>query len=288
MKSNFKNRKQLKKEKKTLRRENRMKLKMKFVKEKELLFSHTPLSIDGMGNITRLINKKGSVPPTETKMYGCEIEKSVPQFVRRFVDRIELGEMIRVPIRTKGLTGSGRPNKCHGNVMGIVNRFGGKILRGYSVTYHTDGMVTFLYHSVWITPEGKSVCVTNNYGNSRNWKDQSLIRKGDKEYMLFIPFGLGLIDELGFGVNQILFGENWEIQGVSIKDPTCMKINGIPPDLINEFQNKFGFIQKDLCVKGRWTKRELKNSMNNGGDGFSQKSLGSGKSWDELKSEIVW
>ena len=110
--------KKLEKEKLQQKRErykkNQRRLKELERQNKKTVSDFTPIKIDGTGNITRLINKKGSVLTTETKMYGCDIEKSVPQFLRRFVDKIlGLEEMKRVPIRTKGLTGSGKKNECH-------------------------------------------------------------------------------------------------------------------------------------------------------------------------------
>ena len=105
---------------------------MNLYKRIEVPVPLTPLSIDGTGNITRLINKKGSVLPTETKMYGCEIEKSVPHELRRMVDKLGLDVMIRVPIQTNGLTGSGKLSQCHSNVLGLVKWKGGKILIGYN------------------------------------------------------------------------------------------------------------------------------------------------------------
>ena len=182
-----KNRKQLNKEKKNLPREKERILDRNLFLKKEVSGDVSPLRIDGTGNITRLINKKGSVPPTETKMYKCEIEKSVPQFVRSLVDKIGLGEMIRVPIQEKGLTGSGKPKECHQNVLGIVKRFRGKVLRGYFVGKNGD-VVVLLYHSVWITPEGKCKDITNNYDDRDSMDEDCIIRKGDKEYILFIPF----------------------------------------------------------------------------------------------------
>ena len=114
-----KNRRQLKKEKRNLRREKERILKMKLFRGEKVSITVSHLRIDGLGNITRLINKKGSVLLTETNMCGCDFEKSVPQFVRRFVHKMDLGEMIRVPIRTNGLTGSGNYKRCHQNVPGL-------------------------------------------------------------------------------------------------------------------------------------------------------------------------
>jgi len=279
-----KNKTQLKKENRNLRRDKERILRMNLYRGKEVSVPLSHIRTDRMGNITRLINKKGSVLPTETKMYGCDIEKSVPQYVRRFVDKMGLGEMIRVPIRTKGLTGSGTRKKCHSNVLGIVKRFEGQILRGYSVNVFKTGYVSLLYHSVWITPEGKSVCITNNYDNKDLQTEDCIIRKGDKEYMLFLPFGLGLIDDMGFNVNQILFNQDWETIGMSVKGQNdLLDMNHVPINCFDEFQKRKGFIEK---IGSKKSLVDLKESVEI--SGFSQKSLGSGKSWDELKTEIVW
>jgi len=280
-----KNRKQLNKEKKNLPREKERILDRNLFLKKEVSGDVSPLRIDGTGNITRLINKKGSVPPTETKMYKCEIEKSVPQFVRSLVDKIGLGEMIRVPIQEKGLTGSGKPKECHQNVLGIVKRFRGKVLRGYFVGKNGD-VVVLLYHSVWITPEGKCKDITNNYDDRDSMDEDCIIRKGDKEYILFLPVGLGLIEELGVCVNSILFDSDWETNGVIIRTLSTEKFYPIPINLFDPFLKKYGLIGKGIIKTGRISIKWLKELVDCGG--FSQKSLGSGKSWDELKTEIVW
>ena len=269
----------------------------------------TPLKIDGTGNITRLIKKKGSLLTTETKMYGCDIEKSVPQFLRRFVDKIlGLEEMIRVPIRTKGLTGSGKKNECHQNVLGLVKRYGGQQLRGYLVNMFENHLISLVSHTVWITPEGKGVDVTSNsYENInplftlRNSSNQivgtikksedTVIRKGDKEYVLFIPIGLGFIEEMGVRVYDVQISRFWETKGFIVKlQEEKMRGNertnlNIPINRLDKFQKKFGCIDTHYEKKNTSTKK-MKELVDHGG--FSQKSLSSGKSWAELKSEIVW
>ena len=265
-------------------------MKMKLYKGIEVPDLLTPLRIDGMGNITRLINKKGSVLPTETKMYGCEIEKSVPQYVRRFVDRIGLGEMIQVPIRTNGLTGSGKPYCCHPNVIGLVKRFGGKRLQGFIVKKYVDKFVTLINHSVWITPQGVCVDVTNNYEDEdrKHYTDDSIIRKGYKEYILFVPFGLGMTVELGVGVNGVVITKRWKKKGVFLFPPNKVEDNSVYLNKrdLDKFQKKNGFIDTDHHKEGTIPPEVVKQFVELGG--FSQKSLGSGKSWDELKTEIVW
>ena len=303
-----KNRRQLKKEKRNLRREKEMILKIKLFRCEKVSIPVSHLRIDGLGNITRLINKKGSVLPTETNMYGCDIEKSVLPYVHRFVDRIGLGEMIRVPIRTKGLTGSGKKNECHQNVLGLVKRYGGQQLRGYLVNMFENHLISLVSHTVWITPERKSVDVTSNsyeninplftLKNSSNQivgtikkSEDTVIRKGDKEYVLFIPIGLGFIEEMGVRVYDVQISRFWETKGFIVKlQEEKMRGNertnlNIPINRLDKFQKKFGCIDTHYEKKNTSTKK-MKELVDHGG--FSQKSLVSGKSWDELKSEIVW
>ena len=289
-----KNRKQLNKEKKNLPREKERILDRNLFLKKEVSGDVSPLRIDGTGNITRLINKKGSVPPTETKMYKCEIEKSVPQFVRSLVDKIGLGEMIRVPIRTNGLTGSGNYKRCHPNVIGLVKRFGGNQLQGYIIERGYDervgDIVSFSHHSVWITPEGKCVDVTNNYEDEdrKLYTDDSIIRKGYKEYILFVPFGLGMTVELGVGVTDIFITKRWKKVSVYLRSPNEDEDNFVTLNKrdLDKFQKKNGFIDTDHHKEGTIPPEVVKQFVELGG--FSQKSLGSGKSWNELKTEIVW
>ena len=289
-----KNKTQLKKEKRNLQRQKERILKMNLYKGIEVPDLLTPLRIDGMGNITRLINKKGSVLPTETKMYGCEIEKSVPQFISGFVDKIGLGEMIRVPIRTNGLTGSGNYKRCNQNVTGLVKRFGGNRLQGYIIERGYDegvgDIVSFSHHSVWITPEGKCVDVTNNYEDEdrKLYTDDSIIRKGYKEYILFVPFGLGLISELGVCVNEVVMTKRWKKKGVFLYPPNKDEDNFVYLNKrdLEKFQKKNGFLDTNHHRERTTPPQVVKQIVELGG--FSQKSLGSGKSWDELKTEIVW
>jgi len=282
--------KKLEKEKLQQKRErykkNQRRLKELERQNKKTVSDFTPIKIDGTGNITRLINKKGSVPSTETKMYGCEIEKSVPQYIRRFVDKMGFDEMIRVPIQTKGMTGSGKPNECHSNVLGIVKWKKGKILRGYFVCIYNNGVVTMNNHSVWISPEGRCKDITNNYDDRDGMDENCIIRKGDKEYILFVPVSLGLIDELGIGVNEVSFRSDWETYGkfiISRNDDFLL----LRKSNFDKFQKKCGFVEKRKYKPHTKSIKWMKDWVDED-SGFSHKSLGTGKSWDELKREIVW
>jgi hypothetical protein len=225
----------------------------------------SPITIDGSGDIARVINQTGVVPSTETKMFGCEIEKSFPNYVRDFADEKGLGEFIRVPIRTKGLTGSGYSFKCHFNVAGLVSWKGGKVLKGYSVFQYEMGHTEFSFHSVWITPEGDAVCVSNNYDERKD------IEK-DFDNILFIPIGIGQIDELGVFPNSTMFEPFWKQEGYWNKKK--QKVFSSSNPIIERRK-----IINDIYIhKMNWL--DAVERCN-----FHDKSLGSGKSWSEIKRE---
>ena len=84
----------------------------------------------------------------------------------------------RIPIRLKGLSSEGEQWRCHTNVVSMVKRYGGKRLIGQKVIVHEGGVVELNGHSVWITPENKTVCITK-----RNHTPEEL----SKGYFIFIP-----------------------------------------------------------------------------------------------------
>ena len=68
--------------------------------------------------------------------YGCELVhyNELPSYVNYLIQRMELNRPIKVPIRKKGMTSSGKESYCHPNVQVLVNKFGGKRLVGYIFT----------------------------------------------------------------------------------------------------------------------------------------------------------
>ena len=81
--------------------------------------------------------------------------------VKFFTKYLKMGNVKLVPIRRRGMTGSGRKLDCHSNVSKLVHTYGGYDVRGYYVEYNEPSK-TFCFspHSVWETPEGKLVEVT--------------------------------------------------------------------------------------------------------------------------------
>jgi hypothetical protein len=107
-----------------------------------------------------------------SKNYKKEFLKNLCPLSRKFMKicNWENKNFHVVPVRHKGLTGSGEMNQCHQNVRSIVLRFGGKAVFGY--TFFKDRIVLesgkekfmeqWYNHTVWETPEGKLVDITYN------------------------------------------------------------------------------------------------------------------------------
>ena len=72
--------------------------------------------VDRFGKESRFVNQIGSVPSTETEMFGCEIVRDLPDYVNNFVNGIGHDVVIKVPMSNpESLTGSGENGKCHLN-----------------------------------------------------------------------------------------------------------------------------------------------------------------------------
>ena len=106
--------------------------------------------------------------PTDEDNYTGQIGplKNKLKRVKFFTKTMKLPRPVLVPVRKKGLTGSGRSWACHTNVAKLVQTYGGKDVRGYMVRVldpmetGTKDVLEFAPHSVWETPEGNLVDVT--------------------------------------------------------------------------------------------------------------------------------
>ena len=157
----------------------------------------------------RKIDKSFGIPKSqkiETKnTFGCEVSNDyIPKNQMELLRKIGLQNIIKVKRRKNGMTSSMKPKGCHSNVRILVEQFGGKQLVGYGICEEGKRPFRIYYHSVWITPEGNAVCITDvDLGN---------------EY-LFLPIGLGLISLKPISISplEVSMGEDWE-QGCQIFD----------------------------------------------------------------------
>ncbi len=304
-----KNKKQLKREKKNLRRLNEMKriqklteMSIKNYKEEQILFlkknateniAVTDFGIDQYGNATHRFNEKGVVDSSVKEMFGCEIEKSIPAFVRIFSDEKGLGEFIRVPIRKNGLTGSGKELMCHLNVGSLVDWKGGTTIGGYHVIFYKDTKsCTFHYHSIWVNSDGNASCVTNNYDPEKNhmmsrFTEETITTKGNKEYILFIPVFVGNSNSIGWTLKDVTILRDWKYKGFALTD--IRNRSSWTPISVDQIGKSSLLTNGHGNVKfERWDDEDKKKQrlsyLNRGG--FSNPSLATGKSWNVIKSEL--
>ena len=205
--NNFKKKNKLKKQlnmaKKEARRLNEMNRKKNLI----VSFPSSHIEFDANGKVCRFVNKTGDVLPTDTEMFGCEIVRTLPNYVNDFIKQIGLGVVIKVPVQDKkGLTGSGEIRQCHRNSRMMSLAIGGHRLLGYCVkltSYFTNptGACRLFDHSVWISPEGKAKCVTDYSGGDEGFVD-------DRNEILFLPISLNQLERLlGFALNEFIITE---------------------------------------------------------------------------------
>ena len=95
--------------------------------------------------------------------FGCEPSKK--EHLVRFANSQGLPDPIKVPIRRSGVSGSGDPHQCHTNSLLMADRYGGRVLVGLGFSSEHPNSIVVVGHSVWISPEGKAVCLTLNSSN---------------------------------------------------------------------------------------------------------------------------
>ena len=106
----------------------------------------------------------------------------IPSNVRNGMSTFSGDECYLVRRRKKGLTGKGIQGNCHFNVQGWVDKIGGERLSGWLLYRNRSlinkGIWVWIFHSLWKTPEGQVVDVTqdSNYEGSdftTVWLDKS-------------------------------------------------------------------------------------------------------------------
>jgi len=96
------------------------------------------------------------------------------------------------------------------------------------------------------------------------------------------------VSELGVCVNEVVMTKRWKKKGVFLYPPNKDEDNFVYLNKrdLEKFQKKNGFLDTNHHRERTTPPQVVKQIVELGG--FSQKSLGSGKSWYELKTEIVW
>ena len=111
---------------------------------------------------------------------GKKCTKTMHKNIIKGMREVTDGECYFVRRRLKGVTGNGEKSACHTNVKKLVDRIGGEAVYGWKLAKYKElmglGIYSFVFHSIWKTPEGKCVDVTmcENYGDDRRlvfWHD---------------------------------------------------------------------------------------------------------------------
>jgi hypothetical protein len=219
--------------------------------------------------------------------YGCEnITSAMPNAYRKLMKQLDVKSILKVPKRRRGLTSSGKPNHCHGNVRMLVDVFGGCEVYGYSLCAMntTSTQVAFIPHSVWMTPEGKLVEVINT-------KDED-----DAKYIWFEKIiGCTVFAPVSklYGVSPIGRTDNWSfVVHQNHKECGIFMLTRTGDDFsvegtMRRFQKgkvvpfTKGFRSKNLRKKERFRRTYWDYDWG----GFSKPSISTGKTFKEICAE---
>jgi len=273
------------------RKKNRLEIKSNISSK---VIKSSPIKTDMFGKVSRFVNQTGSVPTSDTEMFGCEIVRDLPNYIIEFVKNIGLDEVIKVPVSNHdGLTGSGERGECNTNSKWMSLSFGGNRLYGYGINQYekpnSDGKKErysiFHHHSVWNTPEGKTRCVTD-YSNS-DYDD-------NRKEILFVPVGLNSIEEsYSLRLEKMTVFET--LEGVLILDTDTMELhrNNVVKERVNKndffklikkkgnrviFQELYSMSKVNV---GKYWKDKIEQSN------FRKVSLSSGRNWDYFRNKIL-
>jgi len=242
--------------------------------------------LDKFGRVSRFVNQVGSVPSTDTEMFGCEIVRNLPDYVNNFIKQIGYDVVIRVPRTNRNvLTGSGEEGDCHRNSKVISISFGGNRLVGLVVLINSTHTF-FGSHSVWNTPENKTRCVTDT-GENSDWGSHYDI----PNTILFIPIGMNNVDK-----DKEFFVENLHIMEEDDTFFMRYKINLWELDEVYDNPQKYMVMRKDLeriiDKKGHPFTRRKKSIWRTSleiikGSHFGEVSSTTGRSWDYFRNKII-
>ena len=114
--------------------------------------------------------------------------------------------------------------------------------------------------------------------------EDTVLTKGNKDYVLFLPVSVGGISSIGWKSYDATIWTDWRSSGIALADtsngnnhswiPTCFSKIGTTSLVTNGFK--------------RWDdteKKRLRLEYLNVG-GFSKPSLATGKSWNQILSEL--
>lgn len=231
--------------------------------------------------------------------WHCETipEDELPFSVSAFCKRIN-GSAIRVPVRLRGLTSSGRLGGCYYNVNIATKLFGGSSLVGWVVappnsTLPSHVKAKLIGHAVWLNPQNRASCIT-----AKSWGLEHVHEKNGRQY-----------------IDMIIWKEVPSSSPFTLHDLLCVRDSVRRKNLIVWFdRNGPQSISMDL-MNSMKAESQLANVNNNRNEqdfetrtkrshspevalmkliqayeevgGFSEPSVATGKSYEEIKNERI-
>jgi len=148
--------------------------------------------------------KKAAIIKSEVKkqkIWGCDVwtpNQTLHGSLSRFANKTNL-IILKVPVRERGLTSSGKRSFCWYNVNHLVETFGGKTILGWYINklnnkrakqngFNSAGWA-FAQHAIWLNNQNKASCVTK--ANIENDDILSIVKtEGKKKFILFAVYGI--------------------------------------------------------------------------------------------------
>ena len=146
-----------------------------------------------------------------TETFGCETVRH-SSTVERKLAKLGLRNPIAVPIRMKGLSSEGDLQRCITNVEKMVVRYGGKVVVGMSYKEGGELGARIGRHAVWITPEGKAVCITK--ANYVRGGDPIIYNSKMEECVQFIPLTIFTREEILSMLSEGTENYDWHVKGI--------------------------------------------------------------------------
>jgi hypothetical protein len=225
------------------------------------------------------------------RKWNCEV---IPDYqlsdpVVAFCKRIN-GTAIRIPVRLRGLTSSGKRGGCYYNVNIATKLFGGKSLVGWLIKPRDPSLpppvTTELFgHAVWLNSQNRASCITG-----KSWGSDLIPDKDGKKSIDMIIWKESPTSSPYFVYD--LYCDREEISWLSEN-----KWRNISQDRLNakKCENLFACKSGNLYELIFETRTIASNTKESAlrkiiqdyekAGGFSERSLATGKSYDDIKND---
>jgi hypothetical protein len=244
------------------------------------------------------------VNSTIMRKWSCDTvpHTQLPRDVVDFCRRIQ-AEVIRVPVRLSGLTSSGKIGECYLNVSIATKLFGGSGVVGWVLVRDSDEALrnqsafsaVLLGHAIWLNNESRASCVTG-----KSWgKHNGVYQKDGKTYFDFVLWGVNqkscptFLNDLWFKTD--FFGCGCRISWTKDSQQESIRLDELNREkaskrLLSTSTNTMWEIVEERVLRERGVvrgTRELIKHYEELGGGFSEKSVATGKSYDQIKRERI-